>query len=49
MTNDQLLYVTETLLATAFYYGFAGGLVGWALVPVARYAIRAGRSFFQWR
>ncbi len=49
MTNDQVLYVADTLLATAFYYGFAGGLVGWALVPVARYAIRAGRRMFEWR
>lgn len=49
MTESELLFVSQTLLASAFYYGIAGGLVGWSFVPVVRFLFRRARAAFQWR
>ena len=50
MTEDQVLFISQTLLASAFYYGIAGGLVGSAIVPVVRFVWRKLYSAAtQWR
>jgi len=49
MSQHELIYVTQSLLASAFYYGVAGGLVGWAIVPVVKFVFRRARSLFVWR
>lgn len=49
MSDDQVLFVADTLLASAFYYGLCGGILGSALIPVGRAAFRAVRRLFEWR
>lgn len=49
MTEEQTLYIAQTVLASAFYYGLAGGLVGACLVALLPRAFRRVVSFFRWR
>lgn len=49
MTEAELLFVSQTLLSSAFYFGVFGGLVGAALVPAGAALYRAARRLFQWR
>lgn len=49
MTEDQTLYIAQTLLASAFFYGLAGGLVGAALFAFIPRAVRAAVALFRAR
>lgn len=49
MTHDQVLFVQQSLVASAFYYGVVGGLVGAVIPSVFRFFYRAARGLFQWR
>ncbi|CAN7615353.1 hypothetical protein [Acidovorax delafieldii] len=49
MTDDQVLFVQQSLVASSFYFGVAGGLVGAAIPSVCRFCYRAARGLFQWR
>lgn len=40
MNENDLIYVTEALLASAFYYGFAGGFVGCAFAFLMRFVYK---------
>lgn len=41
MNEKDLIYVSEALLASAFYYGFAGGFVGCAFAFLIRFIYKS--------
>lgn len=49
MQSPDTVYIAQTLAATAFYYGFAGGAAGYIFVISVRVLYRKIRGFFQWR
>lgn len=49
MQSPDTVYIAQTLAATAFYYGVAGGAAGYIFVLAVRVLYRKMRGFFQWR
>lgn len=49
MTQSEMLYVSETVLASAFYFGVMGGVVGASLLLLAGVAFRAALRLFKGR
>ena len=49
MTDENVLLVADVLLASAFYYGMAGGACGLVLIKALAFAARRVRPLFQWR
>jgi len=49
MSNDQVMYISETLLASAFYYGVAGGVTGYLFSKVLAFAFSRVKRAFAWR
>jgi len=49
MQSPDTVYIAQTLAATAFYYGVAGGAAGYIFVLSVRVLFRKIRGLFQWR
>lgn len=49
MSQSDLLYVSQTLLASAFYYGVCGGISGYVLSSIASAAFRVVRRSIRGR
>jgi len=49
MTDQQTLYLSEVILASSFYYGIAGGAVGYLALKASGYIFRRVLSLCQWR
>lgn len=49
MSETDLAYVSQTLLATALYYGIAGGFIGHVLFTVLSFLARLLYSLFRSR
>lgn len=49
MQSSETVYIAQTLAATAFYYGFAGGAAGYIFVLSVRFLFRKIRGFFHRR
>lgn len=45
MTESELLFVSQTLLASALYYGIAGGVIGYVVASLVASAGRFLLSF----
>lgn len=49
MPTPETVFIAETLAATAFYYGLAGGVAGYVFVLSVRVLIGKIRGLFVWR
>ena len=49
MTESDLRYVSDAVLAYAFYFGVMGGVVGAGWLMLAGVVYRAARRYFQGR
>lgn len=49
MTDENILIIADVLLKSAFFYGMAGGAVGWILIKAGAFAVRRVTPYFQWR
>jgi len=49
MDDPNVVFIAETLAATSFFYGFAGGLIAIGVCALVRPLLRRVRGFFEWR
>ena len=49
MENPDTVFISETLAATAFYYGLMGGFVALGGAAVIRFVVGKIRGIFVWR
>lgn len=49
MPTPETVFIAETLAATAFFYGFAGGFIAIGACTLARPIFRRVRGLFEWR